>query len=294
MASVEANGITIEYEVYGKGEPLLLVMGLGGQLTDWGPETIEAFAGRGFKVIAFDNRDIGLSTEFDWEPPTQAQSLRNLVLRRKPDAGYHIEDMANDAAGLLDALAIDSAHVVGMSMGGMISQSLTINHPQRVRSLTSIMSNTGDGRNGRPSKRLIAAVARMGQPEPENLLDHSVRMFEMLSGPHFDAERHRERTIESFNRSFRPQGIGRQTAAIAASPDRTEALRSVTQPTLVIHGLRDRLVTKSGGIATARAVPHSRLLMFPDMAHDLPLPRIDEIVDAIAHNAARATATARS
>ena len=142
MASVEANGITIEYETTGEGEPLLLVMGLGGQLTDWSDGFIDRFVAAGFQVITFDNRDQGLSTEFDWEPPTQTRAVLATLVKRPPKAGYLITDMANDAVGLLDALSIKQAHVVGMSMGGMIAQTIAIEHPQRVRSLTSIMSNT--------------------------------------------------------------------------------------------------------------------------------------------------------
>ena len=141
MASIASNGITLEYETEGTGEPLLLVMGLGGQLTDWPPEFVSELAEQGFRVVSYDNRDVGLSTEFDWEPPTQWRSLAGSLAKRPPSAGYHIADMADDAAGLLDALGIESAHVVGMSMGGMIAQQLTIDHPDRVRSLTSIMSN---------------------------------------------------------------------------------------------------------------------------------------------------------
>ena len=155
MASVQANGITIEYELTGEGEPLLLVMGLGGQLTDWPKGFPEQLAAQGFQVITFDNRDIGLSTEFDWEPPSQVKAVMGMLAKRPPKAGYLLSDMANDAAGLLDALGVASAHVVGMSMGGMIAQTLTIERPERVRSLTSIMSNPGDHKSGRIAPKII-------------------------------------------------------------------------------------------------------------------------------------------
>ncbi|MDH3755450.1 MAG: alpha/beta hydrolase [Acidimicrobiia bacterium] len=290
MASVQANGITIEYEEQGQGEPLLLVMGLGGQLTDWPQDFVDQLAGRGFRVIRFDNRDIGLSSELDWTPPTRAQTARHLVLRSKPPVGYIVDDMANDAAGLLDAIGVDAAHVVGMSMGGMIAQSLAIRHAHRVLSLTSVMSNTGDRKNGRMTIGVVRKALRLPEPTRENAAEVSVEMFKLFAGPHFDPDEHLARGREAVARSFRPVGTQRQAAAIAASSDRTAALAAVTAPTLVIHGLLDTLVKPSGGIATARAVPHSRLLMFPDMGHDLPQPRWSQMIDAIEDNAPRTVA----
>jgi pimeloyl-ACP methyl ester carboxylesterase len=288
MAQIEANGITIEYEQHGRGEPLLLIMGLGGQLTDWPEGFVEDLADADFEVTIFDNRDAGLSTEFDWEPPKQARAVVGALVKRPPKAGYVIADMAADASGLLGALGIESAHVVGMSMGGMIAQQLTIDHPMKVRSLTSIMSNPGDGKSGRIAAKVLAKMARMDPPNRETAALRSVESFRLWSSPHFDPDQHRERTQLSVNRSFRPQGTERQTTAIMASPDRTDGLGNVTVPTLVIHGLVDTLVKPSGGIATAAAVRGSRLLMFPDMGHDLPLPRRAETIAAIRQNADRA------
>jgi pimeloyl-ACP methyl ester carboxylesterase len=288
MTSLQANGITIEYETTGDGEPLLLIMGLGGQLTDWPDGFPEALAEHGFRVITFDNRDQGLSTEFDWEAPSQVKSVAGMLARRPPKAEYHLADMAADAAGLLDVLGIESAHVVGISMGGMIAQTLAIEHPARVCSLTSIMSNTGDRKNGRIAARLMSKIARMPRPTRDNAVEVSVENFRLFSGPHFDEEAHRLRAKRSVARSFRPQGTARQTAAIMASPDRTAQLNGLRVPTLVVHGLVDPLVRPSGGTATAKAVPGSRLLMLPDMGHDLPEPRRDEIIAAIRTNADRA------
>ncbi len=290
MAQVQANGITIEYEQHGSGEPLLLIMGLGGQLTDWPEGFVEDLATRGFQVTTFDNRDIGLSTEFDWEPPSPTRAVAGMLAKRPPAAEYTIVDMAADAAGLLDVLDIESAHVVGMSMGGMIAQQLTIDHSTKVRSLTSIMSNPGDGKSGRIAGKVMAKMARMPEPTLENAAQRSVDSFQLWSSPHFDPDEHRARAQRSVERSFRPVGTARQTAAIMASPDRTPGLRNVQVPTLVVHGLVDRLVKPSGGIATAAAVPDSRLLMFPDMGHDLPTPRRAELLDAIRRNADRASA----
>jgi pimeloyl-ACP methyl ester carboxylesterase len=288
MASVLANGITIEFESMGDGEPLLLVMGLGGQLTDWPDGFTQLLTEAGFRVIIFDNRDQGLSTEFEWEPPTQTKTVLRTLARRAPKAEYFISDMAADAVGLLDALDIDSAHVVGMSMGGMIAQAMSIDSPSRVRSLTSIMSNPGDGKTGRIAPKIMPKLARMPTPTRDTAAERSVEMFKLFSGSHYDPSEHLRRSKISVERAFRPQGTARQTAAIMASPDRTPGLRKLDVPTLVVHGLMDKLVRPNGGIATAAAIPGSRLLMFPDMGHDLPEPRHAEMVDAIRRNADRA------
>jgi pimeloyl-ACP methyl ester carboxylesterase len=288
MGSIAANGIMIEYDERGDGEPMLLIMGLGGQMTDWPEELVDLLAAQGFRVIRFDNRDAGLSTEFDWEPPSIARVAAALVTRRRLQAGYLLRDMADDAAGLLDELGVPSAHVVGVSMGGMIAQSLAIHHPDKVRSLTSIMSNTGDRRRGGVDRRLIAKMVRLPRPTRENALDRATTVFRLISGPGFDAAEYREFAAANLERSFRPRGTARQMAAIVASPDRTADLGRITAPTLVIHGLLDPLVRPSGGHATARAVPGSRLVMYPDMGHDLPRNRWPEIVDAITRNAHRA------
>ena len=288
MAQASSNGITLEYDSHGDGEPLLLVMGLGGQLTDWPDELVDGLVTAGFRVVVFDNRDIGLSTELEWEPPKTSRAVLGALARRPPAAGYTVRDMAADSAGLMDALDIDAAHVVGMSMGGMIAQQLTIDHPKRVRSLTSIMSNPGDRKSGRISLKVMAKMARMPEPTLENAAQRSVDSFALWSGPHFDPAAHRERSRSSVERSFRPVGVQRQATAIMASPDRTPGLGRVEVPTLVIHGMVDKLVKPSGGVATAKAVPGSRLVMFPDMGHDMPEPRLAEMVSEIRQNADRA------
>ena len=287
MPSVEANGITIEYERTGSGEPVLLIMGLASQLTAWPDELIHALVGRGFEVIRFDNRDIGLSSALEWEPPSPVKAFFARLLRRPLETGYVLDDMADDAVGLLDALGIESAHVVGASMGGMIAQAMAIRHEHRVRTLTSIMSNPGDGSGGITGKVLLA-FARRDEPSRETAVEQTVKTFELISGPHFDADEYRALAELAVARSYRPEGVSRQTAAIMASPDRVPYLKRLSTPTLVIHGLVDPLVKPSGGIATAKAIPGSRLLMFPDMGHDLPRPRLPEIADAIADLANRA------
>lgn len=287
MPSVDANGITIEYERSGAGEPLLLVMGLGAQLTAWPVEMVQGLMDLGYDVIRFDNRDIGLSSLCEWEPPSPLRAFVGRLLRRPVPTGYTIDDMADDAAALLDALGIERAHVVGASMGGMIAQALAIRHPGRVASLTSIMSNPGDGSGGATAKVLLG-FARRPEPSRENAVDQAVATFRSIGGPHFDESEYRPLAEAAVERSFRPEGVARQTAAIMASPDRTDGLSRLAIPALVVHGLLDPLVKPSGGIATARAIPASRLLMFNDMAHDLPAPRLREIVEAIDRVAAQA------
>lgn len=287
MALVAANGISLDYDERGTGDPLLLVMGLGGQSVDWPEGFVDELVARGFRVVRFDNRDIGLSTEFTATPPTTGQLARAVMFRRPMPAEYLLADMARDAIGLLDALDIERAHVVGMSMGGMIAQTMAIDHPSRVRSLTSIMSTTGGRWVGRPKLSLIRRFARRPVPTRATAIDAGVETLQAISGPTFDPVEARRLVEASIARSFRPAGTARQTAAIVASPDRTPGLRRLAVPTLVVHGMLDPLVTPSGGRATAEAVPGSRLLMFNDMAHDLPPTRWAEMADAIAANADR-------
>jgi pimeloyl-ACP methyl ester carboxylesterase len=283
------DGIEIEYEIRGEGEPILFVMGLAGQLIDWPDEFVELFVAEGYQVIRFDNRDSGLSSKTDWKPPSHLRQLW-AAIRRKPvaGAGYTLDDMADDAAGLLDTLQLDAAHIVGASMGGMISQTLATRHPERVRSLCSIMSNTGDRKHGLFSWRLVARLAKRRRPSRKNAVDYTVAVMEAISGPTFDAGAYRVRATASIERMFTPAGVMRQATAVAASPDRTEALGGIQCPTLVIHGMVDPLVKPSGGTATAKAVPNARLLMFPEMGHDLPSGRWDEIRDEIVANCRRA------
>ncbi len=292
MASAHVNGITIEYDVHGDAgaDPLLLVMGLGGQLIAWPLDFVGALTARGFRVIRFDNRDIGLSTKIDVPPPTKRQMILSVVSPRFATSSYTLADMADDAAGLIEHLGVDRAHVVGASMGGMIAQTIAIRHPHRVASLTSIMSNTGDRRHGKVSPRLLRKLPALLTRDPDEAIDNGVEISRLTAGAHFDEALAREAATAAFQRNYDPAGAARQTVAIAASPDRTADLAAVTAPTLVVHGLADRLVRPSGGIATAKAVPGSRLVMYPDMGHDLPRTRWDELISEIALNAARTTA----
>ncbi|HET7760802.1 MAG TPA: alpha/beta fold hydrolase [Phycicoccus sp.] len=294
MTTAQLGDVEIAYEVDGPddGVPMLLIMGLGTQLVGWPPDVVQGLADEGFRVVRMDNRDIGLSTRTEGPAPSRSAVLKAFVHRRYARADYVLSDMASDAAALLDHLGIAAAHVVGVSMGGMIAQQLTIDHPQRVLSLASIMSNTGNRRQGSVSLRLLPTMAMsMSAPRPtdeEEAVRLGVEGFRLIAGPHFDTDEVTAMVRSAVRRSVHPLGAVRQLLAILASPDRTAALREIRVPTLVIHGLEDPLVVPSGGIATARAVPGSRLLMFPDMGHDLPGPRRAEIVEAIAVNARRA------
>ncbi len=291
MPTAEIDGLTIAYEEQGDGPPLVLIMGLGGQLTDWPPDLVDRLAER-FRVVRFDNRDIGLSSEIDAPAPGPWSSLWAAITGRQRLASYRLADMAADTTGLLDHLGIGAAHLVGVSMGGMIAQQVAIDHPGRVASLVSIMSTTGDRRVGRPSASLLAQLGRrrpppVGTPTAE-LVDEAVELYRSISGPGRDLAAARELLTRSIERSYRPEGTARQLAAIQASPDRTGALGRVTAPTLVVHGRVDPLVRLSGGLATTAAVPGSRLVVFPDMGHDLPGARTAELVDLIDENAVRA------
>ena len=296
MTSAQIGDVLIEYVVDGPddGEPMLLIMGMGAQLVAWPEDFVAMLVERGFRVIRYDNRDQGLSSFTDAPPPTRGDIARGLAARRLARSDYTIADLAADAAGLLEHLGIGSAHVVGASMGGMIAQELTASRPEMVRSLCSIMSNTGHRRHGRTSARLLPALVRQIRANPPTTRDEaiaaSVEAFRVIAGRDFDADEMRLMAQAHVERgAVTSVSRDRQLNAINASPDRTARLRTITAPTLVIHGLRDRLVLPSGGVATARAVPGSRLLMFPEMGHDLPRGRRAEMAEAITQNARRSS-----
>lgn len=278
-----STGVTIEYEVHGSGEPLLLVMGLGGQLVSWPDSVVGGLVDRGFQVIVFDNRDIGLSTKGATPPPTIARSLAALLSRRFATSEYLLSDMADDAVGLLDHLQLRRAHIVGISMGGMIAQTIAINHPTRAKSLTSIMSTTGSRRVGQPRKRNLLKLLKLTKGGADTAVERNIEVFRIISGSSFDEAETCVLSERAFKRNYDPDGVARQAAAIAASPDRTPALRTLRLPALVVHGLQDTLVGPSGGFATTAAIPGARMLVFPDMGHNIPAVRGSEIFDAIVH-----------
>jgi pimeloyl-ACP methyl ester carboxylesterase len=274
------------YDTFGDpGDPtLLLIMGLGAQMIYWPDPFCQALADAGFSVVRFDNRDVGRSTILrDRRPPSTAELLR----RRLRSPAYTLDDMADDAAGLLDHLGVDAAHVVGASMGGMIAQALAVRHPGRVLTLTSIMSTTGARRVGQASKRLYPLFLRSMPREREGYLERSLRGARLIGSKGFqqDPDRLRDMLGRAFDRGYHPGGTLRQLAAIIASGDRTEALRSIKAPTLVIHGDADPLVRYSGGKATAAAIPGARLVTIKGMGHDLPAGAWPEIIEAIVEHA---------
>ena len=281
------------YETFGPDTlpPLLLVMGLGSQMVLWDDEFCQALADRGFWVIRFDNRDVGRSTILRGRPvPTRGQLLR----RDRRAASYSLDDMADDAAGLLNQLDVRAGHVVGVSMGGMIAQLLAIRHPDRVQSLVSIMSSTGDRRVGRPHPRLYLRVLRRARTDREGYVQDFVATFRAIGSRTYPSAPARLRAIAErcYERGIHPDGAARQLAAILAAPDRTPRLRGLSVPTTVIHGDQDRLVTPSGGRATAAAIPGARLVIVPGMAHDMPPALWPRFIDEIAANTSRATAPA--
>ncbi|WP_322795611.1 alpha/beta hydrolase [Tepidiforma sp.] len=283
MPTARSNGIELYYETHGdpSGRPLLLVMGLGAQMTLWRPEFCELLAREGFYVIRFDNRDVGLSTKIEGGP---APDLAKAMAGDHSTASYTLWDMADDAVGLLDALGIGSAHIAGASMGGMIVQCMVIAHPERVRSVTSIMSTTGNPEVGQPQPEAMAALLAPPPASREAAIEQGVRTWKIIGSPAYqpDEEELRERIAADYDRCFYPMGTARQLVAILATGDRTAALREVRKPALVIHGEADPLVTLSGGKATAEAIPGARLLTFPGMGHDLPPALYPEFVRAMA------------
>jgi pimeloyl-ACP methyl ester carboxylesterase len=287
----EAGDVTLCYETFGDpGDPaMLLVMGLGTQMVAWQPDFCRALAERGFHVIRYDNRDVGRSTRFDGSPPPKPLEL---ATRRIRQPAYTLSDMAADGVGLLDALTIDAAHVVGASMGGMIAQTMAVEHPDRVRSLVSIMSTTGNRWKGQPAFRAYPYLLAKPPRTKEESAERLVKLFRIVGSTGFDRDEDELRATAdlSWDRGPSNAGTGRQLAAIIASGDRTAAVKRITAPTLVIHGTKDKLVRVSGGKATAKAIHGARLLLVDGMGHDLPRGAWPQILDGIAETAARAEA----
>jgi pimeloyl-ACP methyl ester carboxylesterase len=283
------DGIELCYQEMGDpdGEPLLLVMGLATQMIAWDEEFCAMLVERGFRVVRFDNRDIGRSTRIK---AAGVPGKLDMVLGRRGTAPYLLRDMAADTFGLMDHLGIGSAHLVGASMGGMIVQTAAIEQSERVRSITSIMSTTGSRRVGHPSYRTFGLLLGKPPREREAAIERVVRTFKTIGSPGYPFEEERIRRIagRSFDRGHSEAGIARQLHAITASGDRTPKLRELELPALVIHGKNDILVNPSGGRATAAAIPDARLNLVQGMGHDLPRALWPSFVGEIAANAARA------
>ena len=289
MPRAQCNGIEIEFDTFGSSDDpaLLLIMGFSAQMTAWEEGFCRRLADEGFHVIRFDNRDVGLSSRITGGPePDIAKAMSG----DPSSAAYTLDDMADDAAGLLDALGIDTAHIVGASMGGMIAQLVACRHPEKTLSLCSIMSTTGDPSVGQPQPEAIAALLAPRPTTREEAVERGGEVGRIIGSPvHFDEAKARQRAGEAFDRANDPDGVARQLVAIMASADRTPALGNVNVPTLVIHGAADPLGVTSGGEATAKAVPGADLLVLEEMGHDLPEPLWPGIVDAIVTNARRAS-----
>jgi pimeloyl-ACP methyl ester carboxylesterase len=284
MPNVKANGIDLEYEEIGdaSARPLLLIMGLGAQLITWDDDFCRQLADRGFRVIRFDNRDSGLSTKIEESPVEFDAAYQEYEATGTVDAPYTLDDMADDAAGLLDALGIDAAHVVGVSMGGMIAQTMAIRHPAKVLTLTSIMSTTGDPDVGQPTAEALAVVLQAAPTDREGVIELNVANERVVGSPeHFDEARARRRLTAAYDRCHYPVGMTRQLMAIVASGTRADQLWELRVPALVIHGAADPLVQPSGGERTAALIPGAELLLIDGMGHDLPPHFWREIIDAI-------------
>ena len=293
MPTAAANGIEIAYEVIGRPQdrPLLLVMGLGTQMIHWDDELCAMLAERGHRVIRFDNRDVGLSTKLvEHGVPNVMTAFATAARGGTVQSAYTLSDMAADTAGLLDALDIGSAHVVGASLGGMIAQTLAIEHPARVRSLTSIMSTPGDRDLPGATPAATAALLTPAPNDREGNIARGVQVFRAIGSPGFpfDEDRVRERAARAYDRCFHPAGTARQLLAIMAAGGRRDALRKLRVPALVIHGADDPLVPLACGVDTAEAIPGAERLIIEGMGHDLPRAVWPRIVDAIAALTARA------
>lgn len=285
------DGLRICYQTFGEasGRPLLLVMGLGGPMTWWPVDLCRELASRGFFVIRYDNRDTGRSTRLRQHPVRQKQLVK-AFLGRRVDVPYSLRDMAGDGVALLDHLGIAAAHVAGVSMGGMIAQSMAIDHPDRVLSLTSIMSTTGNRRKGFQHPVLLPAMLRRPIGTEEEYVEGSVKFNKVLGSPGYpeDDETVRARAHETWRRGVNFKDTTRHMIAVLTQRDRTADLRRLTIPTTVVHGRKDKMVHVSGGKATAAAIPGARLVLVPGMGHNLPSGIFDILVDAITSAADRA------
>lgn len=291
MPQITANGISIHYDEHGdtNAPPMLLIMGFGAQMTLWPMELVEALVARGFRVIRYDNRDVGLSHKFDG---VKAPGIIKMTLLSKfgitPKVPYGLADMADDGAGLLDALGIEKAHIVGASMGGMIAQHFAVKHANKTLSLTSVFSTTGNPKLPAAKKEAMKVlITRPASMEEDVLVDHGVKLSRTIGSPGYpaDEDRLRDRVRESVHRSVYPEGPTRHLSAIVADGDRRDMIKNITAPTLVLHGEDDPLVPVEGGHDTAAHIPGAAIKTYPGWGHDLPMELVDTIADDIAAHA---------
>jgi pimeloyl-ACP methyl ester carboxylesterase len=295
MSRIQVNGLQIEHDTFGdeSRDPVLLIMGLGTQMIGWSSEFCESLAAHGHYVIRFDNRDVGLSAKFDGvRAPGRLRYVLHRIFGLPLGAPYSLEDMASDAACVLDALGITAAHVVGASMGGMIAQLMSVRYPQRVKTLTSIMSTSGAAGLPRARDDIMqhVFVNRPDTGDIDAMLEHMLKTMHLISSPAFPRSESewRELLSEILRRSFYPQGFRRQLAAIVEDGSRVERLRTIDKPTLVIHGSEDPLIPVECGIDTARHIEGARLEIIEGMGHDLPPPLVGRLTRLIAEHASSA------
>jgi pimeloyl-ACP methyl ester carboxylesterase len=288
VALAHNGSVEIYYEAFGDpADPaLLMVNGLGSQLINYRTEWVERFVARGFFAVRFDNRDVGLSTKFDAVSPQYRSAVEAIRDGQAVDTPYRLGDMADDAVAVLDALGIERAHVMGLSMGGMVVQQLAIDHPDRLLSMTSVMSSTGDRDVGQPSKEAFAALTAAPATDRVSAIERHLSGLRIFGSPdQLDVERQSQYAGEAFDRCFNPAGVARQMIAIMASGSRSEALRSVQVPTLVLHGDQDKLVDISGGRRTAECIPGARFVVMDGMGHDYPPAFWDHWVELVGEHA---------
>ena len=286
MPSVIANGIELYYETSGPptGEPLLLIMGLGSQLVMWPAGFVDGLVSAGYYVIRFDNRDVGLSQKMeDADPPNIMGAWARRLIGLRVEAPYTLSDMAADAAGLIEAVGVKSAHVFGVSLGGMVAQTMAIEHPERVRSMTSMMSTPGSSRFVGHPRAVVGIMRRPVSKTPEEAADNSVAFFNVLRGPGYEVDEKilRPAAAKAFQRCYYPPGFRRQMLAVIASGDRTPALRQVQCPALIIHGSHDPLVPVAAGRATAKAIPGARLHIIEGLGHHMPSGIWTDVIEQV-------------
>jgi pimeloyl-ACP methyl ester carboxylesterase len=286
MVQISANGVQLEYDERGPkdGTPILLIMGFGAQMTSWPDEFPAALAAAGLRVIRFDNRDVGLSQKWDGVMPNMKTVQADLAAGRKPDVPYVLADMASDAASLLDVLGIKSAHILGASMGGMIAQLVALDHPAKARSLISVFSTTSDPSLPRSSPEAMAALTgRPASTEKSTVIAHSIkgrRAYASTAYP-FNVTRMAELIGANYDRSYYPEGTLRQWSAIMASPPRTERLKKLAIPALVLHGTADTLIPCAAGRHTAQCIPGAKYREIEGWGHDIPVDVIPELMGEI-------------
>lgn len=294
MPYAHNGSVDIYYETFGDpSDPaLLMVNGLGSQCINYTSEWCERFVGRGFFVIRFDNRDVGLSTKFSDVTPDMPGVMQALREGKEPDVAYHLADMATDAVAVLDDLGIDRAHVMGVSMGGMIVQQLAIDHPERLLSMTSVMSTTGEPDVGRSTPEAFAILTGPPATDRDSAIARQLEGARTFGSPgHYDADRLAQQAGEAFDRCFDPAGVARQMIGVLASGTRSEGLRTVTLPALVLHGDADTLIDISGGRRTAECIPGARFEVMEGMGHDYPPAYWDRWVELVADHAGAATSS---